>query len=1429
MLRRMAESRWTGPAALALVSYLPLILTRRGLVVADTKQYLFLDPGEVLAASTSLWDPDWALGTVTHQSVGYLWPMGPWFWFFETIGAPDWVAQRLWIGSILFAAGMGVRFLGRTFGWSRGAALAAAFVYLLSPYPLAYATRISVLVLPWAALPWLVAFGVRALRRGGWRDPLAIALVGTTVGSVNASSLLYAGIAVILWFPFAVLVSREVGWRHATETAVRVGAALVAACLWWIVALAVQSRHGADVLQFSETLDVVASGSPSSEAWRGLGYWVFYGGDRTGLWVTAAQPFTQNPLLLAATFLAPMVTAVSLFVVRWRDRAYFLLLAVVGLILTIGFHPYDKPGGLLALVRDDVADTGLALALRSSPRALPLFLLAAAASIAALIDALPAGRVRIRVAVSVVVLAGIAVPPLWTGRYVGTELARDEAIDDAWLAAAAHLNAGDPNSRVLVLPGADFSAHRWGNTIDHILPGLIERPAAVRELVAFGPPASADLLIALDRGGQEGMFEPAAVAPIARLLGAGDVVVQNDLEYERYRLPRPDAYWAAIETAAGFDGVTTFGPPTANVAAAEFPLRDEVELSLPPELPAPPPVAALSVADPLGVIRARPAAGVVIVSGDGEALVDLAVADVLPADRLIVYEASLTDAELAAALDAGAEIVITDGNRLEARRWKTVRDNRGLTEQIGGDGLRDDPTDARLDVFPDAAPASFTTARHDGVTATATAYGNPIAYHAEDRAAHAVDGDPTTAWRVAAFSEARGESITLRWPEPVASGSVTLVQPQTLNRNRYITEVDISVNGQPFERYSLGPPSLSLAGETLELGVAEVESIEIRVWETSAGRRPGYGGLSPVGFAEIDVDGSRLVETIVMAPALAQRVAEHGATPSMTVVISRERAVEVRDDPETLIRREFTLPAPGVFDLVGTAGISHRAPDQVLADVLGLDPAVRAVASDRLVGGVAQSAAMVLDGDESTAWMPPFGPQVGQWVELEFDEPQRVDHVDLAVWADGRHSVPTIVEVVTDTGSQVVELGAVADDLGRENAEAWIDVPIAAVTTSSLRLRVVEVRETRTIDWFSASEVVMPIAIAEVAIDGVAPNPAHLEPLGACRSDLLFVDGEPFPVRLVTGSSITDRLAVETCGSRLTLDAGTHLIETKAGRHEGIDIDRLTLRSTGPVTTVQAPPEIDVVEHGRGEATVAFRNATEPFWLVLGESYEPGWRAQIGGVGLDGPSLVDGFANGWYIDPAIVGATGTVELVWEPNRTVRRGMLLSLALTLVLVWLAWRRPGRVLAVPDPRLELGPTLRLDPGRRHRLMVAVGAAVATAAISRVWIGGLVGMVTFFACDPRPVRRGLLGVLAIGSLALMGLYVVGQQVRFGGPHDGAWTALWGRPHLLGWVALGAVIGELSIELLDRVCPDPDLGPARPRPLSLRRRVRPGARRWG
>src|ERR1700709_1391936 len=108
--RRSAPLRTpVGDVALALVSYIPLLLTHRGKLGADTKTYLYLDPGRLLSRAPYLRDPAVGRCTVTHQNVGYLFPMGPYYWAMAALRVPDWVAQRLWMGSLVFLAGLGVR------------------------------------------------------------------------------------------------------------------------------------------------------------------------------------------------------------------------------------------------------------------------------------------------------------------------------------------------------------------------------------------------------------------------------------------------------------------------------------------------------------------------------------------------------------------------------------------------------------------------------------------------------------------------------------------------------------------------------------------------------------------------------------------------------------------------------------------------------------------------------------------------------------------------------------------------------------------------------------------------------------------------------------------------------------------------------------------------------------------------------------------------------------------------------------------------------------------------------------------------------------------------------------------------------------------------------------------------------------------------
>ena len=89
----LIKNRWK-EIVILVTAYIPILVIRPGLLNADIKQYLHLDAGALLTSAPQLWNPDFGLGTVTHQNIGYLFPSGPFFWFGQTLGIEDWEIGR---------------------------------------------------------------------------------------------------------------------------------------------------------------------------------------------------------------------------------------------------------------------------------------------------------------------------------------------------------------------------------------------------------------------------------------------------------------------------------------------------------------------------------------------------------------------------------------------------------------------------------------------------------------------------------------------------------------------------------------------------------------------------------------------------------------------------------------------------------------------------------------------------------------------------------------------------------------------------------------------------------------------------------------------------------------------------------------------------------------------------------------------------------------------------------------------------------------------------------------------------------------------------------------------------------------------------------------------------------------------------------------
>jgi hypothetical protein len=691
-------------AGLAFLAYVPFLLSSPGKVSADTKPYLYLDPGRLLARSAYLWSDHLGTGTVPHQGIGYLFPMGPYYWTMDQLGVPDWVAQRLWMGSISFAAALGALWLLTMLGTRRSGALVGALVYVLTPYQLAFTARISVLLLPWAALPWLVGLTARALARRGWRDPALFALVVLAAGSVNASSLLLVGIAPVLWLVVA-LVQRRASIGAVAATAARIGVLTVGVSLWWAVGLVLQSRYGFSVLDATESLARVSESTLPADLVRGFGNWFLSGSDRLGPWLEQAADYRTEKLLTVVTLGVPLLAFAAAACVRWRHRAYFIALVVVGVVVGVGAWPYGDPSPIGSLFKSFANGSALGLALRNTPRVVPVIVLGLAALLAAGVSALVA-RPRLRlVAIGAVVLCVVVgFLPVWRHGYLAAGVQRPEDVPRYWQDAATALDAEGDATRVLEIPGSLFSAYRWGNTVEPVTPGLMDRPYVARELVPYGTPASVNLLAALDRRIQDATLDAAALAAMARFLRAGTISLRSDLQYERYDTPAPGVLWRRLSdpAAAGLGAPVAFGPTIPNPAA-----------TVPSEAAAPA-VALFPVLDAQRIVDEKPARRSVVLSGDGDGIVDATEAGLLDGRQLVQYSVSLDDRALRAAIASDADLVLTDSARKRSHRWDVLRGDVGATEPAGRLEATDDPEDQRLDQIPGTTDADRTVIEAPG-------------------------------------------------------------------------------------------------------------------------------------------------------------------------------------------------------------------------------------------------------------------------------------------------------------------------------------------------------------------------------------------------------------------------------------------------------------------------------------------------------------------------------------------------------------------------------------------------------------------------------------------------------------------------------------------------------------------------------------------
>lgn len=1374
---------------LALLAYVPALTARPGRMPADSKLYLYLDPGRFLADATGTFDPRQFAGWVPHQHVSYLWPAGPWYRWWDLLGLPDWIAHRLWIGTIMLAAGAGVYRFSRDLGVGVWAACTAAVVYQVSPYVLPYVSRTSVMLLPWAGLGWIAALALRAARRGGWLDPLLLGLVVFTVGAVNATAL-----AMIVPAPVLVLAheafARRVTWRDSAFAAVRVAAVCALVSLWWIVALVLQGRHGADVLAYSESLADVSSTSTSAEVWRSLGYWLFYVRDPFAPTTTESSRYLLSTPTIFLSYLVPIVCLLGLVWTRWAHRRLAAALVACGVVLAVGVHPIGDRSPLMRLLTGD-GEGGLALALRSSTRALPLMTLGLALGAAALVDGWRDVRWRGRhvqrpAALAVMAIALAAMPGLWTGAWVDPAIDRDQDPPEAWLDASATLDAHGSDGRVLMLPGAEFGAFRWGYTVDPPLPGLTDRPVVTRDLLPLGSPGAMDLLLALDDRFQTGTAEPAMIGPVARLLGADTVWLANDQAFDRFRTPRPVSVRDVVLASDAVGDVSAFGDPVPS--SPELPMTDGAALADPRVGEPLAPVELAMLAD--GPTRVRAAAAMIAVAGSGDGIVDAAAAGYLPDGVTVRYVA-----DDPAWSDDVVGVVITDSNRDRARHWRSSQDTVGFTESggSGNDLLVDEvAADARLPLFLADGTGVQTVAEQRGpVRATASAYGEPFAYLPEHRAVMAIDGDPRTAWVVGEHGDAVGERILLEVPG--GSGDVAVLREAVADRGRRIAEIEVVDGAGGLDattrrrvRLVAEPGDFAPSGSGFDLLITHEipltpgsTHVEITITAVAGGVPGTTGAFAGVGFAEIDLGAGPTTEYVRPPAGVLNRPI---GTP-VAYVFTRDRVDPLdrwRSDPEPVLRRVVDTEEPMDAALRVDVRIDGRATDAELAELFGWP----VVATERLTGSLRSAGAAAFDGDPATSWITDWGRP--DHARLTVLAPEPVSEMTVSQPMTG---VSTITELAVRSGPDQRRLPLLPDALG--SATLTFDPPLEP---GVLEIAVGGADIATTVDRRYGDIVELPVAIGEISFPG-APTVDLNAPARWDCVDIAMLDGRPIRATITSRDGDWHRgeaLRAEPCGDGPRLEPGEHVLDEL---DDVFQLDRIVLDHGLDVALSDLPaaPVVDTVDRGRYDGRFVVSGCETGCWFTFGEGFSTGWSAELDGTDLGPPHRVDGGFTAWWLPPGDDARDVTVRWTLQTPLTVALvvSFLGALGALVATVWL--RRPTGPF---EPAGE--PPVTTAPGRLDRPAVVAGGLV--------WIGtgflligpsgalwGLIAAAGLWRCR----RSDLTALVALCTVAAVGAVVVAGERRWAPLPNGAWPLRFERVHDLGMFAAASLVALIATEV--------------------------------
>jgi hypothetical protein len=320
----------------------------------------------------------------------------------------------------------------------------------------------------------------------------------------------------------------------------------------------------------------------------------------------------------------------------------------------------------------------------------------------------------------------------------------------------------------------------------------------------------------------------------------------------------------------------------------------------------------------------------------------------------------------------------------------------------------------------------------------------------------------------------------------------------------------------------------------------------------------------------------------------------------------------------------------------------------------------------------------------------------------------------------------------------------------------------------------------------------MPVGIGELQVPGLPRmHPPRNGRIRGCGQIAVLGGERLVGLRVdddIRGLDAGKPVRASGCG-RLPIAAGAQRIEIPAATLRP-DSVMLTSPAPTPIARAATTPGVvtDAGDPGRGRRDDVKLRVNTPAWLVLGESFDRGWRAWCNDKSLGEPLPIDGYANAWPVEP---GCT-TARFAFAPQRPVHIIQLLSALACLLLLAVALgagrtrrravdARGGAADASadwPDP-----PPARVPATRAAMAGIVFGGALAFCFSLRsgLLIAPGVAFVLWRGIPAKPLA-------AIGG-ALLAIAVPLDYIVFPAPDFGGYNPGYAGDHISGhWIAVAA-----------------------------------------